>query len=450
MTLNIKYKTINPREVDQLLEQTLDKVTQKSFSLQHPFSAAIAVAGDSIANESITTSAGAIRKRPRGPICWANALLGQPWDLQLSDNYAIGGTTSEHLLNVQVPLILAAKAAGRNYTHCYISCGTNDYTVSTLSAASTLSNLEQAFIKLLEVGITPIHTGVRPRGVDVSAQDYKTVAKSVNVGLKELAAKGLVVFVDCTEMYADNSTAFGNILTTTSYDNLHPNSFGALLEGRLLKDYLEKSGITPALKFATTQDDVFNRTLNPFGCIGAISGGAITANPLLQGGTTAPTGMATAGGTWSKVNRTLLNGQVRSDPRVTLAASASHTLTNDCLATGAFTASQLQPGDVLEGVALVKLGNGATATGINQLTLTLTQNDGVVTLDHADLWAQSGDTVAYPLVGTEFVWLKTPKITISAYGGSGNHLIRSRLNIGTTAAGAGTVDVLAFECRRVL
>lgn len=442
--VDINYTTTNPLNRDKILEAAID-------NLQNGMSGAVvACAGDSIAAINIFTSSGAQRKSSRGALNWAQAFLGQPWDFQIGDNFAVSGSTSDNLNTVQVPAIVQAKNSGaRNYTHCYISTGTNDYTVSSLSAAETLANIESACEKLLSAGILPIHTGVRPRGVDASVQTFKQVAKSVNKGLDLLARRGLLLYIDVTELYADNSTAFGNIVTSLSYDNLHPNSSGAVLEGWAIAQYLKDFGVTSKIKFATTQDDVFNRTLNPYGCIGTITSGTITANPLLQGGTTAPTSMATTGGTWSKVNRTLSNGQVRSDPRVTLAASTTHTLTNDCIGTGAFTASQLQPGDYVEAVCLIKLGTGTTAAGINRINLQVIANDGTTSFDYNDLQFDLGDTTALPIAGTEFMWLRSPRVLVPAWSGSGNHYIRTRLNIGTTAAGAGTIDVLAFDTRPV-
>lgn len=410
----------------------------------------VACAGDSTADINIFTSSGAQRKSSRGTLNWAQAFLGQPFDFRVDDDFSVSGSTTANLLAVQVPNIISKKLDGaRQYSHCFISSGTNDHTVSSLSVSQTLENFKESFELLVSSGITPIAVSIRPRGVDASVQVFKQVAKSVNKGLEILARQGLCIFIDVSELYADNSTAFGNILPATSYDNLHPNAFGACLEGAEIARVLRAAGVIPDIKFATTQDDVFHRTLNPYGCIGSITAGAITANPLLQGGTTAPTGMATAGGTWSKTTRTLANGQTRSDPRVALAASATHTLTSDCIATGAFTSTQLQPGDIVEAVCLLKLGNGVTAAGLNRINLQVIANDGVSSFDYNDLQFDLSDTAALPVSGTEFIWLRSPRVTVPAWAGSGNHYIRTRLNLGTTAAGAGNVDVLGFECRPV-
>lgn len=410
----------------------------------------IACAGDSIADINYFRSGSpglSERKSSRGQLNWFLAFAGQPLDFQFIDDFALSGSTTEHFLNVQVPQILSAKSDGRNYQFCFVSSGTNDFTVSALKADGTLRNLAQAFEELNAAGITPIHTGIRPRGADGSIQQYKQEARTVSKGLQLLENAGLCIYVDCTEVYADNSTAFGNALSTMTYDNLHPNTSGAMLEGKTLWQNLAGK-FQVGLKTATSQDDVFDRDKNPFGCIGSIAAGVITANPLLQGGTTAPTGMATAGGTWSKVNRTLANAQVRTDARVTLAASTTHTITIDCIGSGAFTATQLQPGDILEGACVIKLGNGTSAAGISQINFQVITNDGTTSWDYNEL-SNGGDTGAIPFVGNELLYLRTPQAEVKPYSGSGNHYVRTRLTIITTAAGAGTVDVMALECRPI-
>ncbi len=398
----------------------------------------IAIMGDSIAAQNTSVLSGTYYTQARGPVMWMLSYLGHPWDFQPSDNVAVAGTTLDVIIANQLPALLALHAT-RRYQRVFISAGTND-----TNSARTIDAIQADFLTLFRTlraaGIIPVHTGIRPRGIDGAI----TTAKQANMRLNEWlflqSLAGLIEFVPVSEVYADTSTAFGNAVAALMYDGgtsaLHPNARGAALEGRVMADYYSARGVRPGLVLATQQGDVFDRTNNPAGVAFA------SANPLLIGGTTTPTGMTTSGGTWSNVGRTLPNGQTRADRSCALAASVTHYLYDDWTKTGAWAATDLQPGDIIEGRALVVLSG---VVNVNAVQMRLSENNGAGGLTHYALASSESAS----LQGDHVLYLRTPRVPVRNYAGSGNVSVFARADIVTDSGASGTAIVRAMEVRKV-
>lgn len=399
----------------------------------------VCVAGDSIAQQNSNIIGLSVNTLQRGPIAWALSYLGHPWDFQPADNFAVFGSTTDAIIATQLPVLLAAHRT-KKYTRCFLSNFTNDTNSGAFTLAQIKSNGMTLFNALRSVGIIPVHTGVRPRGKDVATTPAKQQNADINEWLYGLGQQGIIEYIDVTATYADNSTAFGNVLSTMVYDYatsaLHPNGTGANLEGQVIAQWYQARGIAPQLKLATMQNDVFDRVNNQRG----VAFG--NANPLMQGGTTAPTGMTTSGGTWSKVNRTMPNGQMRSDPTCALAASTTHFLYDDFVASGNWSGTQLATGDIMEGRAKVVITGGVNITSVSLLLVT---NDGTTT----NLCNALGADYAPLPDGNHTLYLKVPRVAIPAYSGTGNASIFMRAIATTGATGAGTFTVQGFEPRKV-
>lgn len=396
---------------------------------------AIAIMGDSINHQS-TNATGGVNTVDRGIVPWMLAYLGQPWSFEPSDNFAVAGTTLDVMIAGQLPALIAA-ASTRKYKRVFLSAGTND-TNAGRSIPDIKADYITVFKAIWSIGAIPVMWGILPRGADGAITNAKRQNQQINEWLWLMAQAGALEYIDIGETIADNSTAFGNIVAGFAYDGLlHPNTKGANLLGRALADYYVQRGVKPGLKFATQQGDQFDRTYNPAGV--AFN----AANPLLQGGTTAPTGMTATGGTWSKVSRTLQNGQTRSDCQCALAASTTHYLYDDWTTTGAWTASQLQPGDIIEARALVEITSGV---GINNVNIQLAENNGTGATQNYGLGAIDAGIVDNT---SHVLYLKTPRIAVRDYAGSGNCSIFARANIVTGAGASGTAVVKALEVRKV-
>lgn len=414
----------------------------------------VAILGDSIAQQNtnaIGTPYPSNNYLQRGPVAWALCYLGWPWETQPTDNFAVFGSTMDIILANQVPVLLEAHKT-RKYTRVFISSGTND----TNSGLFTLDQVKANFLAIFKIlrdnNIIPVHTGIRPRGQDTSgtypsASPAKLQNVAINEWLYQQHLLGLVEYIPVSEIYADNSTAYGNVLSTLVYDSvLHPNGRGASLEGQAIANYYTSIGVQPQLKFATQQNDVFDRTNN-------ITGVAYNlANPLLQGSVSAgalgvaPTGMTVSGtgSTWSKVSRTLPNGQSRSDASCALAPLTLHYLYDDWLEVSGqpWAATKIQPGDVLEARAKVVITSGVN---IGNVSLLASITDGAAGVAHTCLFTDSSSIPD----GTYTLYLKTPRFIVPPYSGSGQQSIFTRAVCSTLATASGTFTVQAMEVRKV-
>jgi hypothetical protein len=228
------------------------------------------------------------------------------------------------------------------------------------------------------------------------------------------------------------------MLAATSNDYLHPNFWGAMLEGKLLADTVGDLLGVNTLKFATEQADSFDRVNNPYGITQAIP------NPLLIGGTTAPSNMGSSGGTWSKTTFALANGQTRAAVQCVLAASTTHYLFQTWTASGDWTASQMKAGDVVEAYAKIKITDGVN---IQRIVVYASESDGTTT--RIAYGGTDGTTTANLPDGTYTLFRKSPKLTLAAYSGTGNRTVSMRVQVITSSGGSGTAVIEGFEMRPV-
>ena len=396
----------------------------------------IGLMGDSIMAQATDYAS---KRNAAGAISWMLARLGHPWYLPRENNFAVGGTTTAVMRTSQLPNVLAAHsraAMGR----VFISAGTND-TNSGRSFADITADLQAIFEGLLNVGITPVHHGILPRGNDGAM----TAAKLQNLRLNEWMEnyaylRGGLEFIDCSLAVANNATAFGNALTALMDGSvLHPLDNGAFFIGERLARYYAALGVGPAIRFASSQADVFDAVNNPSGVV------FDNPNPLMQGGTSAPTNMTTSGGTWSMVTQTLPNGQTKPMASCALAANATHFLYADALgpASAAWTGARIATGDWVYAVAEIELVN---CLAIKAVELRLAENNGSGNVTHGDLVEATGGT--FPSGSSLTLFTSTPPVQIRAYAGSGQPSVFVQQRIVTGAGETGTVRVKGFELRK--
>lgn len=369
------------------------------------------------------------------------ALMGWPWRWSPSDNFAVGGTTTELVLSDQVPAILASHAADPIDT-IFIAMGTND-SAASIPYATIISNMDAIITALTSAGIKVVMETIPPKGIDASLLAGKLVNMNVNRWLAKQELLGRIVLVDITQVMADVTTAFGNALPALTYDPsiaLHPNTKGAKLISREFFSKLSKMGYQPTITYATQVADVYDATNNPTG--------SIFDNPLLQGGTTAPTGYTTSGGTWSATNNTLPNGQLKRVWSVGLVASTTHFFYKDLIRSASAwqSADRIQSGDVLEGRCRVTVTG---ATGLRSVQFYIVENNGSGDRRYKCL-SDSTANELNSMDGTYTYDLKTPLCPVRAYSGSGNSSVYIRCDFITESSGvAGTVTVESFEMRKV-
>lgn len=390
--------------------------------------------GDSIAAQ--TTDYGSV-KRASGLLNWLQARLGQPWYLPIQNNFAVGGTTLNIVRTQQLPNVLQEHAQ-RPIQRAFMSGATNDTNTGRL-IADIQYDFEAIFDTLLTAGVTPVHFGILPRGNDGAMTNAKRQNLRLNEWLEWYAyTRGGLEFIDCSLAVANNATAFGNALTTLMDGGvLHPLDNGAFFMSEIAANYYRAKGIAPGIRFAANQADQYEATHNPLGVV------FDSPNPTLQGGTTAPTGMTTSGGTWACSTRTLSNGQTKPQINCSLAASTTHFISDDAVATAGWDTENIREGDWLYGVCELELVN---VTSLTSCELTLVENNGVNQTTAADLSAGSG---AIGATGSSLtLYTMTPPIQMRPYGGSGNASAFLRQRIITGAGETGTARIKGFEMRK--
>lgn len=401
-----------------------------------------AILGDSIAGQNLESAGTDTAYLGRGYLTWAQARLGWCWDIQISDQYAVGGTTMDVIIANQLPLLKAGHNL-YNYDRCFISSGTNDSNGGS-SIATMISLATRLIGEIGGMGIIPVHIGILPRGNDGAMTDAKRKNLRFNDWLANYAARtGNLEFIqDAHEAVANNATEYGNAITAMMDGSvLHPLDSGAYAIGEAMYGYYVGMGLPSALAFAQSQADKYHAAINNSGVL------FDSPNPLLQGGTTAPTGMITAGTncTWSKGTRNLSNGQTRDTVICTVAGATSNGyLYDDNVASGAWDTEEIAEGDVIYAQAIVEVTTGGA--GIRPY-LALTENNGVDSKSSICI-ARDSSNIGTISNGTILV-LRTPNITVRPYGGSGNASMFAKLNVYSPGA-SGVFTVRAFEARKVV
>ena len=411
----------------------------------------IASLGDSIATKNCQQLSYGTFYQPNSWLTWAQMRLGWSWEHQLDDNYAVSGKTTAQVISEQLPLLRAVQGS-KQYQRAFISSGTNE--VSTDSVASMIENFSRLLGEVADMGIIPVHIGLLPSGTAGGMTDAKRKALRMNDWLANYAAKtGALEFIPgIYESVTDNSAGNGYWLSTMTADGIHPNTLGAWAIGEAIYNYYAGRGLPSALNFAQSQADIWDATYNKSGHIFA------SANPLLLGGTSAPTGMSTNGGTGpyvvsSKGTRTLVNGQTRATVDFAVTNSSGGTLTNGFLsdtlsATEGWDASErIQEGDVVYGQAIAEITSGSIAGLLPYLQIF--ENDGTdEDIGGCALFNSTGEIGAY--ANGTILTLRTPNMTVRPYSGSGTAKCYMRAYVRAPDGTSAVVKWRAFEFRKVL
>lgn len=371
------------------------------------------------------------------------ALAGWPYRWDFASNFAVGGTTTALVLQTQVPAVLASHATDP-IEIIFIAMGTNDHGAG-VTYEQSIQNMDQIISALTNAGIKVVIESITPRGIDGSMTTGKRFNMRLNKWLELQGIRGRIEYIDITAALADTSTSFGNALPALTYDPasaLHPNTRGARLIGNIYFNYFKDRYLpTPTITYVTQPADIYHATENPQGCL--------FDNPFLQGGTTAPTGYTTSGGTWAGSNVTLPNGQIKRVWTVPLIASTNHFFYRDLLRGGSGwqPADRVKPGDRLEARARITVTN---ATGLRNVLLMLAENNGSGQLTYRCLTDATVNEVS-SMDGTYTYDLKTPICTVRPYNGSGDCSVFVRAQFITESSGvAGTATVESFEMRKVI
>ena len=413
----------------------------------------VACIGDSINGNTTSSTSSTAVFSPRGPLVWANALMGWPLNFPIANNLAVGGTATDAVISGQLPSLLALNPVPR---FVLVSTGTNDTNAGT-GLATIKNNLHTLFQRIIDGGMIPIHIGILPR--DSGATNAKRANTHLNNWMREyFYVRGGGAVLDAEKYLVDPSNDNGDGLAEMFYDSaLHPNSKGAYYIGLALKNCIETFGYMPQSRLMWQGLDLWDATYNPTGSVLSngmfrASGGTAgtgTAGTVASGftvGRTAGNGTATA----SLQTQAIGNGQTINWQRLAIsggtAASETFYVYDDRLDTGTGwgASDPFVAGDQCYAEARVKV---SSSTALKYIGLELVENDGATQFSSQCLVTASDTFVTqdYDLV------LRTPVVTIRSYAGSGTASVFARANcsVDGTASGAATFDVSQMVIRKV-
>ena len=222
-----------------------------------------AFCGDSItANGSISPN----QWTDQGWVCWFRRMCSDSAMFKISNNFAVASTNSNHLIDTQLPLLLASDA-----THVIVMEGNNDDS----SVANTTVNYQTFYDACTEANIAVIFIPVMPHSAPSSFDAVRTA--QVSAMNKWLVDKSQIYpnlyYIDTLKTIMDFAT--GDAISGFHRDGVHTTIEGARLLGLAVYD-----GIKSILPSSVNLTKVFNAnsysaTYNP--------NGNLYPNPLLLG-----------------------------------------------------------------------------------------------------------------------------------------------------------------------
>lgn len=231
--------------------------------------------GDSITNFSHATTSGALANQSRGPMVWANVLLGRR-RLEIVSNAGVGGETTAQIL-ARIDAVLAVDA-----DWVIVLAGINDLVNSTLPVTTVIANLQAIYTRLLAAGRYVVAVSTLPvtaAHVNYTLQKNQRVRR-VNEWIKGFCAvtPGMI-FVDGCGAVSDPASSAGGPLTGYYVDTTHPGTPGAYALGKVIR--------TALLPFLPPIDDgpssLGDTYLSQRQTITSLTGDGVTATATLNG-----------------------------------------------------------------------------------------------------------------------------------------------------------------------
>ena len=182
------------------------------------------------------------------------------WTPELS--FGIGGSTTTSL-DAQITSLAATSRLPR---YCYVLSGTNDD--GTVTADEQVRRFVNAWLRLLGMGIVPIHICDLPRVQSSYTAALCSRNRQCQARLATLARHMGVIFVDGTPVMTDYSNTTGDPLAASfSTDLIHQSPVGNYAIAGVLSSLLLGKMLVPAWGHlaSPTGADVYHATNNPYG-----------------------------------------------------------------------------------------------------------------------------------------------------------------------------------------
>lgn len=160
----------------------------------------------------------------RGPMHWANALLGGPMRIRPAAMLGVTGETAAQILARFATL----NGLSPKPKLVYLSAGNNDANTG-VATATTLANYDSMISQATAQGMVLVCHDIFAR--DTYTPEQIAATKALNTGLRQRAAANQLVFADCSMLVQDS----GLMIPGISYDGIHLNTRGARLVGERMR-----------------------------------------------------------------------------------------------------------------------------------------------------------------------------------------------------------------------
>lgn len=230
---------------------------------------------------------------------WVQNLTGGRVRFKASDDFAVGGSTTEDMNAGPVASAIASSAAS-----VVLLSSTNDQAANNWAASRSIAALTTAINALLNAGKWLYVVAELPRGSSgFTAQRY-TTQQEIDHGLVRAFLLGLanshprIKVIDAYPTISDTGGVTTDYLAAQTYDGVHPSAFGAYTIASVIAPIVLQRHAADS--YAFNASDVYNASTNPFGNLlpnGAMAGtsGSLTSGVTgsLADNTSASTGTFT-------------------------------------------------------------------------------------------------------------------------------------------------------------
>lgn len=397
--------------------------------------ASLVVFGDSITDAGSDYSTGAskyLRFNDYGWWCWAQRLLGYPWDF--IRNSGVSGETTERMLARMGDDVLR-----HNPGWVWFLGGTNDI-YRDHSAVDTFARIREIVERCVASGAIVVLQTIWARS-DASATASRRIQHSIlNDYIRAYATRTPgVILVDAYAVTVNPASTTMAEISNYLYDNLHPSNLAGYAVGKEVARVLQQYAPPADPLISSIYDTYTNNAsgLNLMGDSGLFQTPESSAATGMSGQEAANWNITRGAGTPTSVNSVVAHplgiGNVQ---RMTITAGANNDAVYLANGEGASIAGRLTPGMWVRAECEVWARNAVNLKGL-ELLLGITDTVAALNMNLRDNAYQSGSAVAY--LEDFYAVLKTPWFQFTTFAAPTN--VHPQIRAFFAGVGGAIIDV---------